>query len=120
MEKTAQVISLEDITKRYEQYVQKGEKTFDLNKINCISEGSNANVIKRLCDTNMQYTLNIGHVRIPLSQLEKDVDSVCKTVDGWVKLFHRQTSMPSLNVVLFTGAGTANGCCFVQLKKLAY
>lgn len=120
MEKTAQVIGVEETAARYKYYTSKGSKNYDANKINFAVEKSNNAVIKRLCDTSMQYTLNVAHVKISDEELAADQSSVLQTVDDWVKRVYEHTAVPGLNVVIFGGRGSGSGCCFIQLRRLPY
>lgn len=118
MEKTAQVISTEDLSKKYEFFTYKNKKSCIPEKINYVSENSHDNIIRRLCNTSMQYTLNIAHIKITASQYEEDEVGIFKTVDSWVRQVYENTAMPGLSIVIFSGQGSSSGCCFIDVKRL--
>lgn len=116
VDKTAQVVCLNEITTKYKYYVDKGlEVQEDNKKIEYFSERSCKDIVRKLCDSMNMFTLNIGHMRIQDCQLEGT--KVFKNIDKWVKEIYEDMPTPGLVIVLFSGVEGSNGCCFIQVKR---
>ncbi|CAH1958808.1 unnamed protein product [Acanthoscelides obtectus] len=117
VDKRVNVIALDDIGQRYKFYVNKGEEVTDVTNVTCIQEKSNKEVIKRFCDSMINFSLNIAHIRIADGQLEGTNPKILKNIDMWVKEIYERSSMSSLVIVLFGGQKHGNGTCFIKLKR---
>ncbi|KAF2892913.1 hypothetical protein ILUMI_13249 [Ignelater luminosus] len=117
-DRTAAVVSLEDITSRYNYYTFK-EEPKRTKKINCVTERNNQQIIKKYCELLKQYSMNIAHVRFTDTQIEKDGTNIYKQVDKWVQEIYEATVVPGLCAVIFGGQKQyGNGCCFITIKRL--
>lgn len=119
MDKTARVVSLEDIATKYNYYTFKDvDKKEDYSKIQCIGEKSNKAVIEKLCENTEKYSLNIAHLKVTNAQMEKENIKTFKKVDKWAKRIYENTLSPGLCIILFAGKkDSGNGCCFIKLKR---
>lgn len=114
MDKTANVIGVEEIGQKYKFYVDKGENV-DIKNISCSSENSNKDVIKKLLDSMLGYSLNIAHIKVTEKQLQ--TTNIFKTLDKWIEEIYEKTCNSSLLAVLFGGQKQGNGVCFLKVKK---
>lgn len=116
MEKKASVVSLEDILDKYNYFTYKGN-TSQSSKINFTPVKSNDAVVNKLCTSIKNFSLNIGHIKLPDTQENKECSY--KEVDSWIKKIYEQSGMPSLNIVIFNGgSGASNSCCFLKIKTI--
>lgn len=114
IDKTANVIGVDEIGEKYKFYVDKGGNV-DIKGVTCRSEKSNTDVIKKLLNTMLEFSLNIAHIRISESQLENV--NIFKTLDKWIEEIYKKTSNSSLLAVLLGGQKQGNGVCFLKVKK---
>nr|CAH7712498.1 unnamed protein product [Callosobruchus chinensis] len=117
IDKKANVIGLDEIGQRYQFYVNKGEGVNHVKNVTCTEEKSNKEVIKSFCDSLMNSSLNIAHIRISEGQLEGTNTKILKNIDRWVKEVYERSPQPSLVIVLFGGQNQGNGTCFIKLKR---
>lgn len=117
-DRTALIVSLEEITSRYNYYTFKDELK-RTKKVNCVAEKNNQQIIKKYCELAKQYSMNIAHVRFTDSQVEKDDTKIYKQIDKWVQEIYEATVLPGLCIVIFGGKKQyGNGCCFITIKRL--
>lgn len=114
IDKTANVIGVEEIGEKYKFYVDKGENV-DIKSISCSTEKSNKDVIRKLLDSMLEYSLNMAHIRISESQLQNT--NIFETLDKWIQEIYEKTCTSSLIAVLFGGQNQGNGVCFLKVKK---
>ncbi|KAJ8924882.1 hypothetical protein NQ315_001037 [Exocentrus adspersus] len=117
VDKRANVVGIGDIGQKYKFYIDKGEEV-DNKQITCSSAKTNKEVVKKLCESLKQYSLNIAHVKLQDDHTEGNYNcKVFKTVDRWIKEIYEATGETSLLAVLFGGQRQGNGVCFLQLKR---
>ncbi|CAH1155330.1 unnamed protein product [Phaedon cochleariae] len=116
VDKTVNVVGLDDIGLKYKFYVDKGQDV-SVKNVTCSSEKSNKEVVAKFCASLGEHSLNIAHLRVAVSQLEGNNGRILKNVDKWVKEVYEKTSGSSLVVVLFGGQTEGNGVCFLKVKK---
>lgn len=114
MDKTANVIGVNEIAQKYKFYVDKGENV-NIKNITCTTENSNKNVIKKFLESMLEYSLNIAHIRISEEHLQNT--NIFKKVDRWVEDIYLKTSNSSLLAVLLGGQNQGNGVCFLKVKN---
>ncbi|KAK4876947.1 hypothetical protein RN001_009453 [Aquatica leii] len=120
VEKTAQIISHENILLKYRHYTFK-ENEPESNKITCRSGKGNKSIIEKFNETCNNYSFNIAHVVIPEDELKNDSAGMCEVVGKWVENVHARTKEFELCVVIFAGHKEhGNGCCFISLKRPKY
>lgn len=119
MDRSARVVSLEDIAAKYNYYTFKElDKREDYSKIQCVAEKSNKAVVEKLCESTEKYSLNIAHLKVTNAQLDKENFKTFKKVDKWAKRIYESTPAPGLCAVIFAGKKeSGNGCCFIKLKR---
>lgn len=112
--KTACVVGLQDITKKYHFYTFKEQdNTVAYPKVNCFSENSNKAVIEKVIENAGKYSLNIAHIRA-----DNNVGKTFSNIDKRVKKLFDSMPTPGLCMVVFGGQKeAANGVCFIQIKE---
>lgn len=114
MDKTANVIGVDEIGEKYKFYVDKGENV-DIKSISCSTENSNKNVVQKFLDSMLGYSLNIGHIRISEEELQST--NIFQTLDKWIEEIYQKTCTSSLLAVLLGGQKQGNGVCLLKVKK---
>lgn len=114
MDKTANVIGVDEIGEKYKFYVDKGENV-DIKNISCSTENSNKNVVQKFLESMLGYSLNIGHIRISEEELQST--DIFQSLDKWIEAIYQKTCTSSLLAVLLGGQKQGNGICFLKVKK---
>lgn len=113
-EKTACVVALTDIAKKYEYYTfKKQDNMATYPKVHCVGVDSNKAVVEKVIENAGKYSLNIAHVRA-----EKDSVKTFTNIDKRVKKLYDSMPTPGLCMVVFGGQmDSENGLCFIQVKE---
>lgn len=113
-DKSACVVALNDITKKYQYYTFKKQDNVSSHpKVHCVAESSNKAVVEKACENVSKYSLNIAHIRA-----EKQTAKTFSNIDKRVKKLFESMPTPGLSVVIFAGQKEAeNGLCFIQIKE---
>lgn len=119
LDKTALVVSIEAITKKYNYFTYKDNPPKENPKIKFSSCNSNKRIIRTFCDGMNKSSLNIAHVNFTEEEIEADAKEICNKVNKWVESIHFKMVPPSLCVVIFGGyRESGNGCCFIANKEV--
>ncbi|KAF5303999.1 hypothetical protein FQA39_LY01784 [Lamprigera yunnana] len=121
-DKTALVVSYEDIVNKYCHYEYE-KKNLATKRIIYKSKENNELIVNELCESMDSYSYNIAHLRYLDEEIVSDVPRIMTNIDEWIGKIIKTASIPSLHVVIFAGQHeTANGCCFLYVingkKKL--
>lgn len=113
-EKSACVVALKDIAKKYEYYTfKKQDNTAAYPKVHCVSENSNKAVVEKVIENAGKHSLNIAHIKA-----EKESAKTFSNIDKRVKKLFDSMPTPGLCMVVFGGQkDSANGMCFIQIKE---
>lgn len=112
-DKSACVVTLKDIVKKYEYYTfKKQDNATAYPKMHFLSENSNKAVVDKVIENVGKYSLNIAHIKA-----EKETVKTFSNIDKRVKKLFDSMPTPGLCMVVFVGQKeAANGMCFIQTK----
>ena len=112
VDKNAIVVGRKEAIHKYEYYTFKNGSS-EHERIRMVEEEDDDEIVRGLCESMGEFTLNIAHVRP--GSCER-LNFYAK-VNGWVEQVVKQSKKPSLHIIVFEGQGHGpNGCCFIKLN----
>lgn len=96
--------------------MSKASKNYDKDKIKFIQSSTNRDTVDKLCKNITNATLNIAQISYKQEQTD-NIEPTCKEIDDFAKQIYESTCLPGLNIIVFSGQGSGNGCCFIQLNR---
>lgn len=88
-------------------------------QVRLVIADSSKHAITRASQVAMEHAFTLCHVRIPDDKLSDDdkLEKTFQKIDKWVSKIWDHTALHALTCVVFAGHNSANGACFLNLKK---
>ncbi|XP_017769074.1 PREDICTED: putative RNA exonuclease NEF-sp [Nicrophorus vespilloides] len=116
LNKKACVIGSEDAINKFKSCTYK-QDALQNPLIGFSVHNSNKEVVNALLDQMTNNNINLAHLEAPKDHCDDSTDlGFLKKLDRWSGKIVDSSPSNSINIVLFTGNASSNGCCFINIK----